>query len=138
MPSFRELLAETKSEIREITPAEAEAKLGTATFLDVREQDEYDAGTIPGSVFIPRGHLESQVENKIPKRDGELVVYCAGGTRSAFAAKTLEELGYTERRLDERRVRPVEERGPAVDHAGGPHRRAARPLQAPHPPPRAR
>ena len=46
-------------------------------------------------MFIPRGHLESQVENKIPKRDGELVVYCAGGTRSAFAAKTLEELGYT-------------------------------------------
>src|SRR6478609_10533638 len=95
MPSFRELLAETKSEIREVTPAEAEEKLGTATFLDVREQDEYDAGTIPGSVFIPRGHLESQVENKLPKRDGELVVYCAGGTRSAFAAKTLEELGYT-------------------------------------------
>src|SRR6476646_1333819 len=95
MPSFRELLAETKSEIREVTPAEAEEKLGTAAFLDVREQDEYDAGTIPGSVFIPRGHLESQVENKLPKRDGELVVYCAGGTRSAFAAKTLEELGYT-------------------------------------------
>src|SRR6476469_3933059 len=95
MPSFRELLAETKSEIKELTPAEAEEKLGTAAFLDVREQDEYDAGTIPGSVFIPRGHLESQVENKIPKRDGELVIFCAGGTRSAFAAKTLEELGYT-------------------------------------------
>jgi len=68
---------------------------GGATFLDVREQDEHDQGTIPGSVFIPRGHLESQVENKLPKRDGEIVVYCAGGTRSAFAAKTLEELGYS-------------------------------------------
>ena len=68
MPSFRELLAETKSEIREVTPAEAEEKLGTATFLDVREQDEYDAGTIPGSVFIPRGHLESQVEGRKLRR----------------------------------------------------------------------
>jgi molybdopterin/thiamine biosynthesis adenylyltransferase/rhodanese-related sulfurtransferase len=95
MPSFRELLAQAKSEITEITPEQAEPKLGTATFLDIREQDEYDAGTIPGSVFIPRGHLESQVENKIPKRDGELVVFCASGVRSAFATKTLEQLGYT-------------------------------------------
>ncbi len=95
MPSFRELLTETKSGITEISPADAETKLGEVTFLDVREQDEHDAGTIPGAVFIPRGHLESQVENKIPSRDGEIVVYCAGGVRSAFAAKTLQELGYT-------------------------------------------
>jgi molybdopterin/thiamine biosynthesis adenylyltransferase/rhodanese-related sulfurtransferase len=95
MPSFRELLADTKAGISEISPADAEARLGQATFLDVREQDEHDAGTIPGAVFIPRGHLESQVENKIPNRDGELIVYCAGGVRSAFAAKTLEALGYT-------------------------------------------
>ena len=98
MPSFRELLAETKSEIPRSRPAEAEEKLGTATFLDVREQDEYDAGTIPGSVFIPRGHLESQVENKIPKRDGEIVVYCAGGTRSAFAAEDARGARLHERR----------------------------------------
>ncbi len=95
MPSFRELLADTKTRIREITPADAEPKLGDVTFLDVREQDEHDAGTVPGAVFIPRGHLESQVENKIPARDAELIVYCAGGVRSAFAAETLQELGYT-------------------------------------------
>ncbi len=95
MPSFRELLAQTKTTINEISAADAEPKVGDATFLDVREQDEYDAGTIPGSIFIPRGHLESQVENKIPNRDAELVVYCAGGVRSAFAARTLEDLGYT-------------------------------------------
>ncbi len=94
MPSFRELLTETKAEIREISPADAEPKLGEVTFLDVREQDEHDAGTIPGAVFIPRGHLESQVENKITDREAELVVYCAGGVRSVFAAKTLGELGY--------------------------------------------
>jgi molybdopterin/thiamine biosynthesis adenylyltransferase/rhodanese-related sulfurtransferase len=96
MASFRELLAQTKNEIREIDPADAESRLGRATFLDVRELDEYEQGMIPGSVFIPRGHLESQVENKISDRSKPVVVYCAGGTRSAFAAKTLEALGYTD------------------------------------------
>jgi len=94
MPSFRDLLARTKAEIREITPADAEARMGAAVFLDVREGDEFQQGTLPGSVFIPRGHLESQIELKVPERDREIVVYCAGGTRSAFAAKTLNELGY--------------------------------------------
>src|SRR3954469_21186470 len=51
---------------------------------------------IPGSVFIPRGHLESQAENKLPDRDAPIVIYCAGGNRSAFAAKTLQDLGYTD------------------------------------------
>ncbi|MCU1429131.1 MAG: dinucleotide-utilizing enzyme [Actinomycetia bacterium] len=96
MPGFRELLAQTKADIREIDPAEAETRMGKATFLDVRELDEYEQGMIPGSLFIPRGHLESQVENKIADHSAPVVVYCAGGTRSAFAAKTLEDLGYTD------------------------------------------
>jgi molybdopterin/thiamine biosynthesis adenylyltransferase/rhodanese-related sulfurtransferase len=96
MPSFRELLAQTKADIREIDPATAERLLGQAVFLDVRELDEYEQGMIPGAVFIPRGHLESQVENKLTNRDAPVVIYCAGGTRSAFAAKTLEELGYSD------------------------------------------
>ncbi|MCU1456843.1 MAG: dinucleotide-utilizing enzyme [Actinomycetia bacterium] len=95
MPSFRELLKQTKSEIEEISPADAEPRVGETTFLDVRELDEFEQGMIPGSVFIPRGHLESQVENKIPDHDTPVVVYCAGGIRSAFAAKTLQELGYS-------------------------------------------
>jgi molybdopterin/thiamine biosynthesis adenylyltransferase/rhodanese-related sulfurtransferase len=95
MASFRELLARTKSEITEISPEEAETRLGSVTFLDVREQDEYDAGTIPGAVHIARGFLESQVESRVTDRDAELIVYCAGGVRSAFAVKTLAEMGYT-------------------------------------------
>ena len=96
MAGFRELLAQTKHEISEIEPEDAEARLAGSTFLDVRELDEYEQGMIPGAVFIPRGHLESQVENKLTNRDASVVVYCAGGTRSAFAAKTLETLGYTD------------------------------------------
>ncbi|MGQ0823945.1 MAG: molybdopterin-synthase adenylyltransferase MoeB [Actinomycetota bacterium] len=96
MPSFRDLLKQTKAEIREIDVADAETRLATSTFLDVREQDEFEQGTIPGAVFIPRGHLESKVENQITDRSTPVVVYCAGGTRSAFAAKTLQDLGYTD------------------------------------------
>ena len=95
MPSYRELLRDAKSRITEISPEEAEARLGSATFLDVREQDEHDQGTIPGSVFIPRGHLESQAETRLLDRDQPIVVYCAAGNRSAFAAETLEQLGFT-------------------------------------------
>src|SRR3954447_24239731 len=96
MPSYRDLLRDAKSRITEIPPEEAEARMGAATFLDVREQDEYDQGTIPGSVFIPRGHLESQAETRLLDRDQPLVVYCAGGNRSAFATETLEQLGFTD------------------------------------------
>ena len=86
MANFRDLLKSTKAQIREVTAEQAEAELGRATFLDVREADEFEQGTIPGSVFIPRGNLESQVENKIPDHDKPVVIYCAGGTRSALAA----------------------------------------------------
>ena len=95
MPNFRELLKSTKAQIREVTPEQAEQVRG-ATFLDVRESDEFEQGTIPGSVFIPRGNMELSVENKIPDKDTPVIVYCAGGARSAFAAKALAELGYTD------------------------------------------
>ena len=64
--------------------------------LDVREPDEYEQGAIPGSVHIARGNLESNVESRLTDKDAPVVVYCAGGTRSAFAAKTLGQLGYTD------------------------------------------
>ncbi|MGB0801297.1 MAG: molybdopterin-synthase adenylyltransferase MoeB, partial [Ilumatobacteraceae bacterium] len=64
-------------------------------WLDVREPDEYAEGAIEGAIHIPRGHLEAQVENRIPDKSTPVVVYCAGGVRSAFAARTLGELGYT-------------------------------------------
>ena len=96
MASYRELLSRAKANIREVQPEEAEERLGSATFLDVREQDEHDQGTIPGSVFIPRGHLEGQAEAKLGSKDEPIVVYCAGGNRSAFAAETLQQLGYSD------------------------------------------
>jgi molybdopterin/thiamine biosynthesis adenylyltransferase/rhodanese-related sulfurtransferase len=98
MPSFRELLKDAKDRITEIDTAGAEAEVAkpNTVVLDVREPDEYEQGAIPGAVHIPRGHLESQVEGRILDRDAHIVVYCAGGTRSAFAADTLNQLGYTD------------------------------------------
>ncbi|HEX7168641.1 MAG TPA: molybdopterin-synthase adenylyltransferase MoeB [Acidimicrobiales bacterium] len=97
MPTFRDLLSQTKARIREIDTAAAEARVAAATpvLLDVREPDEYEQGAIPGAIHIPRGHLESQVESKVADKDAEVLVYCAGGTRSAFAADTLQLLGYS-------------------------------------------
>src|SRR5262245_42389399 len=97
MASYRDLLNDAKRKIREVSPGEAESELGDATFLDVREQDEYDQGTIPGSKFIPRGFLEAQADGKLGgDKDKPIVVFCAGGNRSAFAADTLQQLGYTD------------------------------------------
>src|SRR5438309_6757051 len=98
MATFRDLLAQTKSRIREVDTAAAEEAVtrpGTVV-LDVREPDEYEQGALPGAVHIPRGHLESQVENKLLDKSAPVVIYCAGGTRSAFAADTLTQLGYSD------------------------------------------
>ncbi len=97
MASFRDLLASAKSEITEIDTAGAQERIeqgGNLVVLDVREPDEYDQGALPNALHIPRGHLESQVEGKIVDKGASVVIYCAGGVRSAFAAKTLQDLGY--------------------------------------------
>jgi molybdopterin/thiamine biosynthesis adenylyltransferase len=65
------------------------------TVVDVREKDEWRGGYIPGAVSLPRGFLEIQAEQKLPDKTAPIVAYCAGGTRSALAAATLQELGYT-------------------------------------------
>ena len=96
MPSYRELLQQVKSEIDEIgAPDAAELRDSEpAVFVDVRDRNEWDEGHIPGAVHVPRGNLESRIEGAVPDRDARVVVYCASGARSAFAAKALEELGY--------------------------------------------
>ena len=97
MSTFRELLADAKSKIQEIDTQTAATKIDASqvVVLDVREPDEYEQGALPNVVHIARGHLEAQVETKIVDKSVEIIVYCAGGVRSAFAAKTLQELGYT-------------------------------------------
>jgi len=95
--TYAELFSEVRERVRTITLEALKARLDAktpTTLVDVREQHEFNAGFIPGAVHIPRGFLEIQAEGKLPDRKAPIVVYCAGGTRSAFAAKTLTELGY--------------------------------------------
>lgn len=96
MASFRQLLQQAKASITEVDTAAGQELLNQGyQLLDVREPDEYDQGAIPNSIHIPRGQLESNIENRLPNRQAQLVVMCAGGVRSAFAVQTLEQLGYT-------------------------------------------
>ena len=96
MPTFRDILIATKSRITEIDTATGERmRDGGAALLDVREPDEVEQGAIPGAIHIPRGHLEANIENRLPERGTPVVVFCAGGVRSAFAAETMQSLGYT-------------------------------------------
>lgn len=96
MKSGAEMISEAKEHIRQVNAEEARAlhARGGATFLDVRDLQEVNLGTIPGAVHISRGNLETKVEAVVP-RTAEVVIYCASGNRSAFAAETLQRMGYT-------------------------------------------
>ncbi len=96
--TYTDLIAAVRKETKEVSLDELKRRLDARepyVLLDVREKEEYRAGFIPGAVSIPRGFLEIQVEQRIPDKSAKIVAYCAGGTRSALAAKTLAELGYT-------------------------------------------
>jgi sulfur-carrier protein adenylyltransferase/sulfurtransferase len=96
MATYRDLLQQTRSEISEVDATQARQLIESQepVVVDVREQDEWDEGHIPGAIHIPRGHLESRIERAAPDRSREVLLYCSAGNRSAFAAKTLAELGY--------------------------------------------
>ena len=96
MPTYRELLQQTKSEIEEVDASAAQELLSeeSVAVVDVRERDEWDEGHLPHAVHVPRGNLESRIERTVPDKSSKVLLYCAAGNRSAFAAKTLEELGY--------------------------------------------
>jgi sulfur-carrier protein adenylyltransferase/sulfurtransferase len=97
--SARDYLASVKQQVREETAQEAAERLAVEprpVVLDVREREEYEQGLIPGSIHIPRGNLETRIESRVPDRSTPIIIYCASGTRSAYAAKTMADLGYTD------------------------------------------
>ena len=99
MPTtYADLIASVKKTTKEVSLDELKRRIEAGekmTLLDVREKEEVRAGYIPGALSIPRGFLEIQVEGRIPDKSTKIVAYCAGGTRSALAAATLANLGYT-------------------------------------------
>jgi len=98
MSDFKELLNQTKNQIKEVSVQEVNDKLNPDngfTLLDVREADEWEQGHLNKAIFLPRGFLEVKADKMLADKNEPIVVYCAGGTRSAFAAKTLQDLGYS-------------------------------------------
>ncbi|MDQ4065183.1 MAG: molybdopterin-synthase adenylyltransferase MoeB [Actinomycetota bacterium] len=97
MSNFRELLKQAKAQVGEVEPEQVKARLdGTSPLrlLDVREEEETANGIVPGAATLSRAHFESRVEDVLPDKAAEVVVYCQSGVRSVFAARTLQELGY--------------------------------------------
>src|SRR5580704_15492008 len=99
MPTtYTDLISDVRKRTKQVSLEELKRRIEAGekiTLLDVREKDEWHGGYIPGAVSLPRGFLEIQAEQKLPDKNARIVAYCAGGTRSALAAATLQELGYS-------------------------------------------
>ena len=93
--TYAELLRSARDEIREISPAEADAlrQRGGVALIDVREASEWDQGHVPGAAHVSKSYIEQEIEAAAPDRDAPVVLYCAGGIRSLFAAQTLAGMG---------------------------------------------
>src|SRR5262245_58036905 len=99
MSNFKEILNQAKEQIKEVSVQEVRDKLNPDngfTLLDGREGDEWEQGHLNQAIFLPRGFLEVKADKVLPDRNQPIVVYCAGGVRSALAAKTLQEMGYAD------------------------------------------
>ena len=97
--TFQQLCDEAKTRIPETTLDEVAARLAdpnwSGVLIDVREQDEFRAGHLPGARGIGRGILEYHIADEVPDAEREIVLYCRGGNRSALAADSLRQMGYT-------------------------------------------
>ena len=94
--SYQQIVLEALQTVPEVAPADLQSRLSGGeqiVVIDVREPEEFARGKIPGSFTIPRGVLEMQVDGRLP-RDTTVVLYCAGGGRSALACRSLAEMGY--------------------------------------------
>lgn len=96
--TFQDIIAEARRRVPELSLDALHARLQAGEDLlpvDVRDDDEFRAGRIPGAVHLPRAHLERDAAQALPAQDRALVVYCAGGVRATLAAQTLLDMGYT-------------------------------------------
>ena len=95
--SYADLLKEARSQIREVSPQEVDSLApGAAVVVDVREASEWEQGYLPGASHVSKSYIEQQIEGVAPDRSAQVILYCAGGVRSLFAAQTLTDMGYTD------------------------------------------
>ena len=94
--SYQQIVMEALQTVPEVAPADLQSRMSDGeqiVLIDVREPEEFARGKIPGAYTIPRGVLEMQVDGRLP-REATVVLYCAGGGRSALAAKSMADMGY--------------------------------------------
>ncbi|ABF42439.1 Rhodanese/sulfurtransferase-like protein [Candidatus Koribacter versatilis Ellin345] len=97
LPEFWQIVEAAKREIKEITVSDLKHMQQSGekfALVDVREREEHAKGMIPGAVAIPRGVVERDIEQATTNKQQPLVIYCAGGARSALAALNLKQMGF--------------------------------------------
>ena len=92
---FLNIVNDAKSRIREVTVAETQSRNAEAKLIDVREDNEWEAGHAAGAIHLGKGIIERDIETTVPDKATELILYCGGGYRSALAADALQKMGYT-------------------------------------------
>jgi rhodanese-related sulfurtransferase len=96
-PRFLKIVSEAKHDVRETTVADVKARLDKGEqfhLIDVREDNEWAAGHLPGATHLGKGVIERDIEKLVPNTADEIVLYCGGGFRSALAAQALQKMGY--------------------------------------------
>lgn len=97
-PGFLRLVEDAKSRVRQADFRDIKRRLDSReklTLVDVREDDEWARGHLPGAVHLGKGIIERDIEEAFPDKDAALILYCGGGFRSALAADNLQKMGYT-------------------------------------------
>jgi rhodanese-related sulfurtransferase len=100
--TLQDLMDEAKSQVKGVPPAEVKRLLESGYIaIDVRQEDEFEAGSLPSAINFPRGYLEVKADTQHPKRDPRLqdrsqgvICFCNGGARGVLAAKTLNDMGF--------------------------------------------
>ena len=92
---FLNIVNDAKGRIREVTVAETRARDADVKLIDVREDNEWEAGHAAGAIHLGKGIIERDIETTVPDKATELILYCGGGYRSALATDALQKMGYT-------------------------------------------
>jgi len=97
-PQFLKLVNEAKKQVKETNVADVKRRMDSGEkflLVDVREDNEWEKGHVPGAVHMGRGVIERDIETRVPETSTKMILYCGGGFRSALVADNLQKMGYT-------------------------------------------
>jgi rhodanese-related sulfurtransferase len=97
-PQFLKLVQDAKKRVKQTTVADVKRRMDAGEnflLVDVREDNEWAKGHLPGAVHLGKGVIERDIEQRVPDTAAKLILYCGGGFRSALAGENLEKMGYT-------------------------------------------